>query len=87
MRSMLLAALAALGGCLGAEQTEACRAFVACTRALDARDGQTTDAARFEADGACWSGPVIAELCDQACTRGVEWLREVEPDLVCEVTP
>jgi hypothetical protein len=84
---IIVAAAAASAGCLGAEQTQACKEFVACVRELDARDGETTDAVRFEADGACWSGPTIAELCDRACVRGIEVLRADDPTLTCEVLP
>jgi len=83
----LVAAVAALPACLGAEQTAACQQFVACVRELDGRDRQTTDAIRFEPDGDCWGGPTIAELCDHACTRGLEPLRATAPPLACLVTP
>lgn len=86
-RALASIVLLLLGGCLGAEQTEACRAYVACVRALDARDGVVTDADRFEADGACWGGPTIAELCDHACVRGLDTLRAEVPALGCEAVP
>lgn len=82
-----LAPLAALASCADTEPTASCKAFVACVRALDARDGQTTDARRFEAGGACWDGPAGADACDHACAAGLVELRATAPDLACEVAP
>ncbi|MEQ1506582.1 MAG: hypothetical protein ABMB14_30415 [Myxococcota bacterium] len=60
-----------------------CARYVACVEARDARDGSTTDVDRFAPDGACWGGEAGADLCDRACTAGLAWLADREPDLGC----
>ena len=84
IRIGLVAMIAASAACGRAPQSEACRTYVACVRALDVRDGLTTDAVRFEPDGDCWGGEKIADVCDRACTRGLALVREAAPGLACE---
>ena len=55
---------------------------MACQQAIDAQLGQETDLLRFEADGECWGGiEAGAQLCDRSCVKGLEFLRERQPDL------
>jgi len=75
----LLLAVIGLGGCGDYGQTESCRKFVACVRAIDAAGSTRTNAARFEPDGDCWGSKAGAELCGDACSRGLEVLRRSEP--------
>ena len=83
---LLLAALASTG-CGGAvAQTAGCRDFVSCVQALDARDGETTDVARYVPGGACWGGEVGAKLCDDSCIRGLARLR-ASPSVPAECQP
>ena len=72
MKPFLAVVLLGLGACARVDQSESCRRYVACVRAADARDGVTTDAVRFEPEGACWDNETIAELCDRACVRALE---------------
>lgn len=75
-RAALIALAAALlAGCGGEPQSPACRQFVACVRALDARDGRQTNTVRFEPQGGCWGGAAGAKLCTDACARGMTWVR------------
>ncbi len=62
-------------GCADVGQTEDCRKFVACVRAIDQSQGATTNVQRFEATGGCWGTAAGTELCDSACRRGLEVLR------------
>lgn len=79
--SAALALAAGAGGCADYGQTETCGKFVACVRAIDLTRGTTTNLARFEASGGCWGGKPGTELCDGACSRGLEHLRRAEPAL------
>lgn len=75
-----------LAGCAEGTQTEACRAYLDCLAARDQQLGITTNAARFESDGACWGSPTGAELCDTACVRGLEFIGGTD-DAPTECTP
>ena len=74
-------------GCGEVEQTAACADYVRCLEARDAVLGTETDADRFDVGGACWGGAEGAHLCDTACSNGLAWLRDVEPDLPAECAP
>lgn len=78
----LLWAAALLSACADTAQTQACQDYVACQQAIDAQLSQETDLLRFEADGECWGGiEAGAQLCDRSCVKGLEFLRERQPDL------
>lgn len=79
--SAALALAAGALGCTDYGQTEACGKFVACVRAIDQGRGTTTNLARFEPSGGCWGGKPGTELCDGACSRGLDYLRRSEPAL------
>lgn len=80
---------AVLCGCWGSPvpQEASCAAYVTCVRALDVRDGEETNVARFVEGGFCWNNPTLAEGCSRACTRGLAWLRERDPALPAECQP
>lgn len=63
------------------EQRAACASFVTCLAARDARDGTSTDVARYLPEGDCWGGDTIADLCERSCESGLSFLAEREPDL------
>lgn len=78
MRALLLVAASSLSACWGGAvpQAPVCAAWVACTRAVDARDGlPRANLERFEAGGFCWNNSELAEGCTTACTRGLERVR------------
>lgn len=89
MRATLLCTGFVLAGCWGnpVSQAPACQAWVGCIRALDAREGETTDLERFVEGGFCWNNPTLAEGCTTACERALERLREREPGLPSECLP
>jgi hypothetical protein len=68
-------------------QRPACARYVTCLEARDARDGTETDVVRFEPDGDCWNVRAGADLCDRACTAGLAWLADREPDLAAACSP
>jgi|GEM_PF-1311929 len=65
-----------LEGCATVSQSEACKKYVACLSARDAKLGVSTDVKRFENGGACWGGPEGADLCTRACSSGLSWLQK-----------
>ena len=71
-------ALAATSACSDVAQGPECRAFVACVKEADVRRGTVTNVDRFLPDGACWNGSKGAEVCENACRRGVPVLRRQE---------
>lgn len=86
MRTCLFALL--LAGCSQRQpQSEACAAYVSCVAAIDAARGTETDVVRYTPDGDCWGSPPGAELCDESCTRGLDWMAERWDDLPEACTP
>ena len=69
--------------CGGAEPGPECQAFVECVAAVDVLRSTQTNVDRFLPDGACWSGPKGAAVCESSCRRGVVLLHEQEPQLTC----
>jgi hypothetical protein len=88
MRWPLVTALL-LTGCFGTpvDQAPECRAFTACTRALDAAAGQTTNLSRFDEGGFCWNNDALGSTCRSACARALTRLRERSPSLPTECLP
>jgi hypothetical protein len=82
---MLLATL--LSCTLPVDQRPSCARYVECLAARDDRDGTSTDVKRFLPDGDCWGNATGADLCDRACTAGLDWLAEREPDLAPACRP
>ncbi len=48
---------------------------------MDESEGVTTNAARFEPEGACWGGPEGAALCTRACSGGLDYIKAAYADL------
>ena len=65
-------------------QAPSCEAYVACVQAMDAAASLVTNLDRFAAGGVCWDNSDIAELCETACTRALDRLRERTPTLLPE---
>ena len=78
---MMLAASAWVGCGESVGQSGTCAAYVQCVEAMDARDGVDTDVDRFEVSGACWGSEEGATLCDRACTNGLDYIRQRDPQL------
>lgn len=83
----ILTLLLSLGCAPPVPQSAACVAYVGCVEAIDLARGGTTNLARFEAGGDCWGSPLAGELCDRACTSGLEFLQERQPALPEECAP
>lgn len=57
-----------LVGC-GSPERGNCAHLRACAEAYrDAFDTASTDLARYDENGACWSDPLVAEACRTQCT-------------------
>jgi hypothetical protein len=75
------------GGCSSPEQGPHCRAFIACVADYDEMRGTRTNVDRFLPGGSCWEGEKGAEVCENACRRGIPVLRQQQPELACTVVP
>jgi hypothetical protein len=87
MTTLLLSVtVLAAGACAQPEQSSECAQYIECIRAIDEREGVTTDAKRFDPSGACWGGPEGADLCTRACLGGIAYLQKAYTDLpeVCQ---
>lgn len=82
---MLFLSLLACG--FPVEQRPSCAQYVTCLSARDARDGTDTDTVRFRPEGDCWGNGTGADLCDRACTQGLAYLADREPDLGAACAP
>ena len=78
---LVSAVIVVVSACAQPEQSAECARYLACVRAIDAQEAVTTDAKRFEADGACWGGPEGAALCTRACAGGLSYLQKAYSDL------
>ena len=72
--------------CANPKQSAECAQYVSCVRAFDAKEDVTTNAKRFEPDGACWGGVEGAALCTRACAGGLEYINTAytDPPEVCQ---
>lgn len=64
----------ACSGCAEVIQSDVCAQYVTCLADRDAAQGTQTDVERFVAGGPCWEGAEGAELCTNACERGLDFL-------------
>lgn len=86
--AILLAPL--LVSCWGpaVDQSPACATWVACTRALDARDGlPRANLDRYEVGGFCWNNGELAEGCTTSCERALERIRARDEGAPGECAP
>ena len=82
MRLLILMCLSStIIGCADPKQSSECAQYVSCVRAMDESEGVTTNAARFEPEGACWGGPEGAALCTRACSGGLDYIKAAYADL------
>ncbi|MFN7133655.1 MAG: hypothetical protein ACK4N5_16380 [Myxococcales bacterium] len=74
MKKLALVASLALGlSACGAAQTDNCRKWLECQKAVNQATGASTNTEALHGpNGTCWNDPATAAVCDTDCSNGLK---------------